>query len=542
MIFTYTDGEGDDHQYSHQRTQFDAVIEGRPAAEVITDICRAGRISVPFQYEGKYTIQPLKALTSGELSAVPVFIDRGANCNILRTGGGGTTLRIEQEISDKDLTNEVILSFEYSENFDLERPITVDDPNQKLKAGRSVGQNAPKPNTKNYFAFGTRNESEAIKLAYALLWFGEFDEGGVKNNLRISFEVDYVFALGIKKYDVIKVESDLLTGKGYTDPFTLAFTQFQYFRVIQSPKDSGNRVRLFCQAYNEDAVDAFETATGSPDPPSDPDTPIKPIGLPSFGSATYSSGVLTIPIIQAYDAATSAFLTATSITDTSIAAAIDTLVRAMKAGTLWAKMQAVYPFVGGSASAHAVNLANPGTFDLTFSGGWAHASTGATPNGSTGYADTGFNLSTNSSLNDGHQSIYSRTDASAASVAEMSAATGNSNRMMLEYGDSKFYISWGDAGGTAGFANTDSSGYFIANRTGASVINGWIDGNKVINATRASTSLPNANLLLGKYAAISAFSTKEIAFATIGTGLSDAEAAELYSLIQAFQTTLGREV
>jgi hypothetical protein len=38
------------------------------------------------------------------------------------------------------------------------------------------------------------------------------------------------------------------------------------------------------------------------------------------------------------------------------------------------------------------------------------------------------------------------------------------------------------------------------------------------------------------------YSTKQCAFATIGSGLTDGEAAALYTSIQAFQTTLARQV
>jgi hypothetical protein len=38
------------------------------------------------------------------------------------------------------------------------------------------------------------------------------------------------------------------------------------------------------------------------------------------------------------------------------------------------------------------------------------------------------------------------------------------------------------------------------------------------------------------------YSTKECAFASIGDGLTDTEAGNLYTAVQAYQTTLGRQV
>jgi hypothetical protein len=38
------------------------------------------------------------------------------------------------------------------------------------------------------------------------------------------------------------------------------------------------------------------------------------------------------------------------------------------------------------------------------------------------------------------------------------------------------------------------------------------------------------------------FSTKQTAWASIGDGLTDTDAANLYSLVQTFQTTLSRQI
>jgi hypothetical protein len=51
-------------------------------------------------------------------------------------------------------------------------------------------------------------------------------------------------------------------------------------------------------------------------------------------------------------------------------------------------------------------------------------------------------------------------------------------------------------------------------------------------------------MYIGAYGALTPdlFSTKESAFASIGDGLTDAEAANFYTAVQAYQTTLGRAV
>ena len=92
------------------------------------------------------------------------------------------------------------------------------------------------------------------------------------------------------------------------------------------------------------------------------------------------------------DADALAFLSAAGITDATITSAICTLVTTMKADGTWAKMSAIYPFVGGTATTHKYNLKNPAdtnvAFRLSFVGGWTHSGNGALPNATNAYAET----------------------------------------------------------------------------------------------------------------------------------------------------------
>ena len=102
-----------------------------------------------------------------------------------------------------------------------------------------------------------------------------------------------------------------------------------------------------------------------------------------------------------------AFLTATGITNPTISGAICTLVTSMKANGTWAKMNAIYPFVGGTATTHKFNLKNPAdtdaAFRLSFSGGWVHSANGILPNGTNTFANTFYS---NNPTASGHLSIY----------------------------------------------------------------------------------------------------------------------------------------
>jgi hypothetical protein len=251
------------------------------------------------------------------------------------------------------------------------------------------------------------------------------------------------------------------------------------------------------------------------------------------------------------DADAVAFLAAAGITDATITSAICTLVTTMKANGTWAKMNAIYPMVGGSATTHKFNLKNPldtnAAFRLTFTGGWTHSANGALPNGTNTYADTFFNPSVSGLLNSHHLSYYSRTNVSGAIQVEIGISTALSSSLINTRNSttSRFRINSGvtDISGL----DSDSRAFYIANRTASNVINGWRNSTKIANGVTASTSLSNANLWIGAFNNIPQptfryYSTKQCAFSTIGSGLTDAEALALYNSVQAFQTTLSRQV
>jgi hypothetical protein len=217
---------------------------------------------------------------------------------------------------------------------------------------------------------------------------------------------------------------------------------------------------------------------------------------------------------------------------------------------LWSKCLALYPFVGGAAGSHKYNLKDPRDLDaayrLTFSGGLTHNANGITGNGSNGYANTNLNVNTVLSLNDCHISFYSRTDGALA-YEEMSAGStmGPYFQLAAKWTDGKTYCQI-NGGAQASFTNGSSAqGLFASCRTGASVQNAYRNATRVNSGVSASTSKPNANvfILSGNNSGVpSNYSGRNLAFASIGSGLSDADVASLYSVVQAFQTALGRQV
>lgn len=96
-----------------------------------------------------------------------------------------------------------------------------------------------------------------------------------------------------------------------------------------------------------------------------------------------------------YDSDAQSFFTAAGITDATQKNAVNTMVVALKAASLWTLCRAVYPYVGGTATTHKYNLKDPRDLDaayrIAWSGGVTHDSNGVTFNGSTGFGETFLN-------------------------------------------------------------------------------------------------------------------------------------------------------
>jgi hypothetical protein len=221
--------------------------------------------------------------------------------------------------------------------------------------------------------------------------------------------------------------------------------------------------------------------------------------------------------------------------------AVNQLVLDLKANGLWTPMKAIYPMVGASAAACAQNLKSS-SFTGTFSSGWTFASTGATPNGTSAYMNTAFNPSNQLTNSSGHFSYYSRTNSSAGAKYEMGCYDGTKgNGLVVRYSSDVFYAVYGAYNATT--TNTDSRGFYVTNRNSSTNTTGFKNNTKVIDVL--STGLvANKSLFLGAENSVSivGFTDRQCAFSSIGDGLTDTQASNFYTAVQAFQTTLSRNV
>jgi hypothetical protein len=257
-----------------------------------------------------------------------------------------------------------------------------------------------------------------------------------------------------------------------------------------------------------------------------------------------------MPKAPAVDPDAQAFITAAGITDPTQQSAINTLVVSLKGYSIWTKFKAIYPIVGGTASQHKFNLKDPrdldAAFRLTYATGVTHSSNGMVGNGTTGLANTYFNPTTGFSVNDDvHLSFYSRTNVNTTQIDIGSAISGVGPYLMLYIRDSnnsRFIMNVTGSYATA--SDTDSRAFYIGNRIGA-LEKGFRNNTNVVSRSFSAGIRPNFNiyLLAVNFGNVpNYYSTRQCAFASIGDGLTDTDAANLYTAVQAYQTTLGRQI
>jgi hypothetical protein len=237
--------------------------------------------------------------------------------------------------------------------------------------------------------------------------------------------------------------------------------------------------------------------------------------------------------------------------------AVDTLVKQMKADGTWTLMKAIYPMVGASAAACKQNLKSA-SFEGSFTSGWTFASTGVTPNGSSAFMNTGLNIGTVLTQTNSHASFYSRT-------ASDTAGSGGFPTVIGAYGNASYTTaidlnirrpSPGDKGGGAlgsftisviSYTETDARKFALLSRTSATSLKYYTTGILRATDTVSDTSgfgSVTAYIGAGNYVTGVAQnnSVLECAFASLGDGLNDTQASNFYTAVQAFQTTLSRQI
>ena len=252
---------------------------------------------------------------------------------------------------------------------------------------------------------------------------------------------------------------------------------------------------------------------------------------------------------QSYDPDAQAFFTASGLTGATNLTAINNLVVALKGYGIWTKMKAIYPMIGGTAALHKWNLKDPrdlnAAFRLTFNGGWTHSSTGALPNGTNAFANTYLDSVTIGST--GSLSYYSRTNLLTAAInidlGYLKTAPDSFSDLQIEGHVGYLFRYNNDGSSVTSSAITDSRGFFLGSRTTNNV--SYRNGIQLNSYNIAYNQTGNIPFYIGSSnfnGTATYFANRECAFASLGTGLTGTEAANLYLAVQNYNTTLSRQV
>jgi hypothetical protein len=202
-------------------------------------------------------------------------------------------------------------------------------------------------------------------------------------------------------------------------------------------------------------------------------------------------------------------------------------------------MKAVYPMVGASAAACKQNLKSA-SFTGTFNGGWSFASTGATPNGSTGFFNTTLIPSVSLNRDAKSYSLYSRTNLTGIHGATVGG--GGSGDQIGQLGGT-FYSSLSD--GIAASTYATDKGLYLINRASSTSYSAFKNGANILNFTSNSSVNISNPFYFGtrnEGSSQNYFSTNELCLGTIGNLLTVTNISNFYTAVQEFQTTLGRQV
>ena len=246
-----------------------------------------------------------------------------------------------------------------------------------------------------------------------------------------------------------------------------------------------------------------------------------------------------------------------ALVDAMQKAAVNSLARDYKTSGLWSRCAAIYPFVGGTAQAHAQNLkgaaytiTNTTGAGLYWYGAVAHDLNGITGDGLSGYGDARYNPRVaGAATNSFSLFVYNRT--ATISGASYPWFIGAADGVLLTglqrpANDTliKGFVSTVNSDPAVPYllASTDLRGCIMASRTDTAQANVYLNGTVGTGSATPCTALPNQSLfILGVNNPDGGHLVPaNLAGASIGDGLTQAEFDSLRAIWDRFNTALGR--
>jgi hypothetical protein len=232
---------------------------------------------------------------------------------------------------------------------------------------------------------------------------------------------------------------------------------------------------------------------------------------------------------------------------------VDKLVKEMKSSGFWDICSIIYPFATyhktNSSWSDGLNAKDPrfvaGAFVLSYSGNdMVHNTFGVTNNVS-GSADTQFNPGTALGTNSWHICCYANFGSSQGTTTQtMTSCTTTGGIHLTNFNDATKTLRLQANGVTLDAIIGGRKGCFIGTRTTSVSMSLYRGGELVGNSTTSVVnSLPSHNQqLFFEETGSTNFLTVPFNFFSMGSGLTDDQACRLSTIVQDYQTRMGRAV
>ncbi|MEP9379743.1 hypothetical protein ABLE91_23735 [Aquabacter sp. CN5-332] len=224
------------------------------------------------------------------------------------------------------------------------------------------------------------------------------------------------------------------------------------------------------------------------------------------------------------------------------AAEISTLVSALLAAGLWQKLDAFYMLAAHDAQAARLNwIADH--YNLTAVNTPAFlADRGYAGNGTNSYLDTSFNPATAAAphftQNAASIGAWSLTNQQGSSALMGGVSTGGQSYLLPWAGDGNMYVTLNRAGDNARPSAGHSLGLFSASRLAFGSFTSHVNGANAVVSPVGAVAPGSGNFYIGARNT-QQFTTRRIAFAFMGDGLTDGEVAGLYAAVRTYLLAVG---
>lgn len=294
------------------------------------------------------------------------------------------------------------------------------------------------------------------------------------------------------------------------------------------------------------ACDITYTELPSPTPSNTPT--ITPTNTSSpTPTPTASPGPAFDPDAAAY---LSAVVSAGGTVTSSMSAATNTLFTDLKSNSLYSKMTQFYPMLGGTASSMGImgNRASGTTYDISWFGSWSYNISGATGNGSNTYATFNISGGTLPSTNS-HLALYGNLPNNTTVIGydlsiNYNNVTGKVQQIILDFNNSG--SGYYEYNGYAAVTSADSGDFIVMSRNPANTETIRArNGVALANKTESCLDIDNTRQWLLGAECLStgskgASANNRYSWFGFGTKLTAAELLTYQTIINAFQTALGR--